>query len=122
MSAHVNVGISVGGLARELTYGGAVAAAATPRLTISGELLGRWIDTAGQIESVIAPHPGLAGVQTIRLAAGAARLHGVTIAPGVKWNLTDTWVLVGNVSIPLSSGGLTAPLTPFVGIDYSLER
>ena len=46
----------------------------------------------------------------------------LTIAPGVKWNLTDTWVLVGNVSVPLTKAGLTTAFTPYVGIDYSLER
>ena len=34
----------------------------------------------------------------------------MTLVPGVKWNLTDTWVLAANVSIPLTTGGLTAPL------------
>src|SRR6185295_11568958 len=38
-SGHANVGISVGGLARELSYGGALALAATPRVTVTGELL-----------------------------------------------------------------------------------
>ena len=40
-SAHANVGYVVGGLAREVNYGGAIAAAATPRLTFTGELIGR---------------------------------------------------------------------------------
>jgi hypothetical protein len=122
MSAHANVGIAIGGLARELNYGGAIAAAASPRLTVTGELIGRVIDTAGHIESVVAPHPTLAGVETIRLGASTARLQMLTVAPGLKWNLTATWVLVGNVSIPLTKAGLTAPFTPFVGLDYSIER
>jgi hypothetical protein len=121
-SAHANVGDVVGGLAREVNYGGAVAAAASPRLTITGELIGRVIDTAGHLESIVAPHPTLADVETLRLGASPSKLHAVTIAPGVKWNLTDTWVLVGNVSVPITKGGLTTTLTPYVGIDYSLER
>jgi hypothetical protein len=40
----------------------------------------------------------------------------------VKWNVTDTWVLVANVALPLTNGGLTTPITPFFGIDYSLQR
>jgi hypothetical protein len=31
-------------------------------------------------------------------------------------------VLAANVTIPLTTGGLTAPLTPFIGLDYSLGR
>jgi hypothetical protein len=121
-SAHANFGYVFGGLAREVNYGGAVAAAASPRLTITGELVGRVIDTAGHLESIVAPHPTLADVETIRLGASTSKLHAITVAPGVKWNLTDTWVLVGNVSVPVTKGGLTTTVTPYVGIDYSLER
>jgi hypothetical protein len=121
-SAHANLGFAFGGLAREVNYGGAIAAAASPRLTFTGELIGRVIDTAGHLESIVAPHPTLVDVETIRLGASTAKLHMLTVAPGVKWNVTDTWVLVGNVSVPVTKGGLTTTVTPYVGIDYSLER
>jgi hypothetical protein len=49
-------------------------------------------------------------------------LHIVTLVPGVKWNIADTWVLAANVSMPLTSGGLTSRFVPFVGLDYSLGR
>jgi hypothetical protein len=39
LSASGNAGVTVGGLATELNYDGAVAIAATPRVTIAGELL-----------------------------------------------------------------------------------
>ena len=87
-----------------------------------GELLGRWIDSPGHIVAISAPHPKLSGVETIRLTPDASSLHVVTLVPGVKWNLAETWVLAANVSIPLTSGGLTAPFTPFVGLDYALGR
>ena len=70
--------------------------------------------------AVSAPDPILAGVQTSRLTPDASTLNIVTLVPGFKWNLTDTWVLAGNVSIPLTTAGLTARLTPFVGLDYVL--
>ena len=69
-----------------------------------------------------APHPRLSAVQTIRLTPDDSSLHMVMLVPGFKWNLTDTWVLAGNVTIPLTNGGLTAPFTPFIGLDYSLGR
>lgn len=122
LSAHANSGVSVGGLARELSYGGSAAIAAAARVSVVGELLGRWIDSPGHIVQVSAPHPRLSGVETIRLTPDASSLHLVTLVPGVKWNLTDTWVLAANVSIPLTSGGLTAPFTPFVGLDYARGR
>jgi hypothetical protein len=122
LSAHVNTGVSFGGLARELSYGGAVALAASGKVSVIGELLGRWIDSPGNIVPVTAPHPLLSGVETIRLTPDGSGLHELTIVPGLKWNLTETWVLAANVTIPLTNGGLTAPFTPFIGLDYSLGR
>jgi hypothetical protein len=121
-SAHANLGVARGGLADELTYAFALASAATPRLTISVEALGRWADLSGDIRSVSQPHPTLAGVNTIRLVPGTSRLQTLTLAPGVKWNIDGTWVLVANVGVPMLKGGLRAPILPFVGLETSLER
>jgi hypothetical protein len=122
VSAHVNTGVSVGGLARELSYGGALALAASPHVSLIGELFGRWIDSPGHIVPVAAPHPTLVGVETIRLTPDASTLSVITLVPGVKWNFSDTWVLAASVSVPLTTGGLTAPFTPFIGLDYVLGR
>jgi hypothetical protein len=122
VETHANAGVSVGGLARELDYGAAVGVAATERLSLTGELLGRWIDTPGGIAAVSAPHPMLRDVNTIRLVPDASTLRITTVVPGFKWNITDTWVLVGNVSVPLTAAGLTSPITPIVGLDYSFGR
>lgn len=121
-SANANAGVSFGGLTNEVSYGGAVTYAASGRVSLIGEVLGRWFADAGHIIPVTAPHPRLSGVETIRLTADGSSLHMMMLVPGFKWNLTDTWVLAGNVTIPLTNGGLTAPFTPFVGLDYSLGR
>jgi len=120
LSASVNAGVMVGGLATELNYDGAIAVAATPRVTLATELLGRWINGPGGVVEITAPHPTLAGVQTIRLTPAASALNMITFVPGFKWNVSDTWVLAANVMIPLSSSGLTARITPFIGLDYAL--
>src|SRR5262249_44966655 len=57
VSAHANAGVTRGGLANELSYGAGAAVAASRRLSVVGELLGRWIDSSGQLLSVTAPHP-----------------------------------------------------------------
>jgi len=121
-SGHANAGISFGGLAREFSYGAAVALAATGRVTVTGELLGRWLDSFGHIMPLVAPHPRLVGVETIRLTPDTSTLNIITLVPGVKWNVSDTWVLAANVSMPLTSGGLTSRFTPFVGLDYAVGR
>jgi hypothetical protein len=121
-SAHAMVGVALGGLADEFNYGVALAAAATPRVTVTAEALGRLADTPGDIRSVAQPHPTLAGVETIRLLPGTSRLKTLTVAPGVKWNVSDTWVLAANVGVPILKGGLRAPLLPYVGLEYSIAR
>jgi len=122
VSSHANVSVGLGGFARELGVAGAVAFAAAPRLTITGEVVGRLMDSPGRIVQVAASHPRLEGVETLRLVPASSTLAIVTLAPGFKWNLADTWVLVGNLSVPLTSGGLTSPISPFIGLDYSLTR
>jgi hypothetical protein len=122
VSGHANVGFSLGGLARELSASAAVAAAAGRHVTLDGEILGRMIDAPGGIVQVAAPHPTLQNVETIRLLPSGSRLTILSVVTGFKWNLTDTWVLSGSVTIPLTSEGLNAPLTPFVGLDYLLSR
>jgi hypothetical protein len=122
VSSHVNAGVSVGGLATELSYGAALGLAASHRVTVIGELVGRLLDSPSGIVPVTAPHPTLLGVETIRLAPDSSRLNMMSVAPGLKWNLSQTWVLAANVSIPLTKDGLTAPFTPFVGLDYAIGR
>jgi Putative MetA-pathway of phenol degradation len=121
-SVHANAGMTFGGLTNEISYGGAFTVNASGRVSVIGELLGRWIDSPGHITAVSAEHPRLAGVQTIRLTPDDSTLNLIMLVPGFKWNLADTWVLAGNVTVPLTHGGLTAPFTPFIGLDYSLGR
>ena len=84
--------------------------------------MGRVIDTSSGIATVSAAHPTLRGVETIRLTPDGSFLHMVSFVPGLKWNLSATWVLAVSASVPLTKGGLTAPFTPFVGLDYALGR
>ncbi len=121
-SLHVNAGASAGGLAREISYGAAVGVAASSRVTLSGELLGRWLDVPADIVPVSSPNPDIAGVETIRLLPGGSGMNIVSAVPGLKWNLGQTWVLAASATIPLTKAGLTAPFTPFVGLDYAFGR
>jgi len=121
-SVHANAGLSFGGIAHEIDYGGAVSLAASPRVSVSSEVVGRWLDGVGGIVPVAAPHPTLIGVETIRLEGDNSRLHMMTVIPGIKWNVADTWVVVANVAVPITSDGLRPAVTPFIGIDYSVGR
>jgi hypothetical protein len=122
LSSHANLGFSTGGLASEISYGAAVAAAPLSRITLTAELVGRLIDSPGHLVMTSASHPTLSDVNTLRLTPDDSRLHVVTFAPGFKWNIVDTWVIVGNVGWTLTRGGLTASATPFIGLDYALGQ
>ena len=119
LSSHANVGFGFGGLARDVTIAGALAASASDRLTLTGEVVGRWMNVPGGITTAAAVHPSLRDVRTLRLVPDGSTLAAISVAPGFKWNVSDTWVLVANTAIPLSRGGLTARLTPFIGFDYT---
>jgi hypothetical protein len=88
-------------------------------VTISGELIGRWGDTGGDIVTSVATHPRLAGVRTSRLLSDSSLTNLLSVVPGMKWNLGDTWVVIANLTVPLTRAGLTSPVTPFVGLDYT---
>ena len=122
VSAHANAGMTTGGLARE--FSGAVAAAvvAGSRATLVGELQARRLSVPGEITTLTATHPTLVGVQTARLVPTGSSLTTLTVAPGFKWNIGGAWVAVANVTLPLLQHGLTAPYTPFVGLDWSGGR
>ncbi len=121
-ATHVNAGVTFGGLAREIDYGAAFGFAANARTTLSTEVLGRFIDNAGQLVTITAPHPTLQQVETIRLSTDTSSVNAITLVPGVKWNVSSTWVLAANVAVPLTRDGLTAKVTPFIGIDYAVGR
>jgi hypothetical protein len=119
---HGNGGWTFGGLAHEFTYGAAISIAPSARVSVTGELLGRWIDSPGQLETVSAPHPLIADVETLRIAAADSGRHVVAVSPGVKWNINGKLVFMATVSTALSNDGLTSGLTPFFGFDYAVGR
>jgi hypothetical protein len=117
-----NVSFRRGGLGPEVTFGGAVAVSATPRITLVGEAMARRITGIRRISEVVEPHPRLAGVQTLRLRpTGDDQVTAFGVA-GVKWNVTGTWLLHGHVLVPLAERGLTARITPAIALDYSFTR
>jgi hypothetical protein len=119
LSSHVNAALGFGGLARDVTLAGAIAASASNRVTLTGELVGRWMNVPGGIATAAAIHPTLRDVRTLRLVPDGSTMTMISAAPGVKWNVSDTWVLVANAAIPLTHDGLSAGFTPFIGFDYT---
>jgi hypothetical protein len=122
VGVHGNLGYVFGGLSEALDYGGAATLAASPRLTLVGELAGRRLSSSGRLTDTVAPHPTLVGIDTVRLTTTNEPTARLVAAAGVKWNFRSTWLLSANVFRPLTDAGLTTRWTPTVTLDHSFGR
>ncbi|MEO5894942.1 MAG: transporter [Vicinamibacterales bacterium] len=113
-----NAGLVFGGVSNEMIFGSAGSFAASPRVTVTGELLVRHVTDLQDTALVSAPHPTIIGVDTLRLSTTGAGMTLANAVAGIKWNVSGTLVLGGHVVIPLAHRGLTAPLTPTVALEY----
>lgn len=118
VGAHANFSIVRGGVSNEIAGSGALTFAASPTVTIAGEVLFRRLSDVRQMVVVSADHPTSVGVTTSRLAPGLAVPTLSNAVTGVKWNVSGTFVLTGEVLWRLGKAGLTAPFTPTVSLDY----
>lgn len=114
-----NGGFARGGVSDELTGSAAVTMAASPRVTVAAEFLARRIAELRPIGLSAAPHPTIDGVETLRLAGGAAGRTLMAGTAGVKWNLSGTLVLTSYVRWNFTNAGLTAPVSPSLGLEYA---
>lgn len=115
---HGNFAVVRGGVANAIEAGGAVTLAATPQVTIAGELLVRYLPDVKQVMAVSAPHPFISGVLTQRLSPGTSAVSQSSAVTGVKWNAGGRVVISGEVLWRLNSAGLTARFTPTISVDY----
>ena len=95
------------------------AVAAHPRLTLSGELLGRHVSQLHDIDLAAAPHPTIAGVDTLRLVAGDTATTLANAVAGVKWNVGGTLVIGGHIVVPARQARAHRGLTPTFGLEYA---
>ena len=117
----VNGGFSVGGASRELSWASAVTYAATPRITVIGELMGRHFNDLTRVSDVYQPHPVLAGIETMRWLPTGGGLQTVYLVTGAKVNIHGRWLLKANVLTRLTDTGLRAKFTPSIALDYARE-
>ncbi len=122
LESHVNLSWTEGGISREVGFAGAVVWAANARLSISGEVLARRIQTLGRIQDVIEPHPTLNNVDTLRLVAVGENATTRFAVVGAKWNVGRTLLLSTHVLLPFSDTGFRQGLTPMISLDYALAR
>jgi hypothetical protein len=118
---HGNGGIVRGGLSDETILSGAMTVAVHPRATLVTEVMRRQVSALRGFELASAPHPSVNGVDTLRLVVGLDNSALMTAATGVKWNVSDTIVLSGQILWALNQRGLTAPATPTIALEYALR-
>jgi hypothetical protein len=101
-------------------YQAGVEWAATDRLTVNGELMGRTIRNGGRLTYKDVPMGSNPfGLTSASIASvDPAGLRRVSVAGGVKWNLAGTALVTANVLMPVTDAGLVDHLTPVVGLDW----
>jgi hypothetical protein len=122
LAVHVNTGVGVGGISREVFWSTATTLAATPRVTLVGELMGRYLTALARLSDVYQPHPVLAGVETMRWLPSDTGIHTTFFITGARWNVARSWLLNTNILVRLSDAGLRATVTPAISLDYAFER
>ena len=118
----VSFGYSFRGVSDILGYAAAVTVVAVSRLTIVGELSGLRIGGLGRLAENTQAHPGLVGVDTIRLTGVEQTTDRIVAVAGFKWNVANTWLFTANVRRPLTDVGLNAGWVPTITFDYSFGR
>jgi len=132
-------GVGVASLPDELNYTGGVEFIATPRVTLTGDVVGRTLRGAGHLDLTSksfeynAFTPGRPGPDCGFAAAGfqcasasfdefTPRSGNLTLllgTGGVKFNLRGNLLLTGSVLFPLTEAGLRSRLTTVAGLDYA---
>ena len=119
VSLHGNAGFIQGGVSDELNVGGAAAVAIAPQVTLTGELSARHLSELRSVALTSARHPTIVGVETLRLTGGEPGRTISTAVAGFKWNPGGTLVIAAHLRWTLEPTGLTAPLTPSLGLEYA---
>ena len=121
IAADANGGFGLGGVSREQFWAGALTFAATPRVSVVGELIGRRLSGLNRLSDVYQPHPVIAGVETMRWLPTEGGVHTTYLVTGAKFNVYKSWLVNASVLTRLTDTGLRARFTPSIALDYARE-
>jgi hypothetical protein len=117
---HVNGVAGVGGLTRELSWSTAATYAASRRVTLAGEVLGRYLGDLHALRDVYVADA--AGIETMRWLPTAGGIRTVYVVAGAKWNVAGSWLLNTSLLARATDSGLTGRVTPAISFDYAFDR
>ena len=130
---HVNVGYTFSGtpsspffaLADEFNYTAGAEIEATPRVTITGDLIGRSLRNSGRLQEQprvfdYMSNTGTRGsVTKTEFAMQSGNLNLVLAAAGVKVNVAGNLLISANALFSLTQAGIRDTVTPAIGFDYA---
>jgi hypothetical protein len=101
----------------EFNYTFGADAAATPRITIDGDVIGRVVKNS----AALTPYDSGAdsGDRVRSLVVTPGTVHLLLCAMGVKVNLGGSWLATGTILFPLNDNGIKPALTPVIGFERS---
>jgi hypothetical protein len=101
-------------------YQAGVEWAATDRLTVNGELMGRTLRNGARLTYKDVPMSSNPfGLTSASIASiDPVGLDRTFVAGGLKWNLAGTALITANVLVPVTDAGLVDHLTPVIGLDW----
>jgi hypothetical protein len=89
--------------------------AATPRITIAGDIIGRVVKNSAGLEFF---DSGSGGDRFVILEITPGTVHKLLGAIGAKVSVGGAWLLTGTVLFPLNdSGGIKPAVTPVIGFE-----
>jgi hypothetical protein len=134
-------GLSAASLPDEINYTGGIEFIANPRVTVTGDLVGRTLRRAGRFDLVSKtfeyseptmfatgmPGPGCGGIpgntcKTASFDEFALRPSNLSLllgTGGVKFNPFGNLLISASVLFPLTNAGLRSRVTTVVGMDYA---
>jgi hypothetical protein len=129
---HFNIGYTVSGqgdvvqnVPNEVGYRFGTEVIATPRATLAVDFLGRTLLNAGRVQFVdtkwdYTTSANVAGSTMLHeLARTSGALNLSSVALGGKFNINGNLLLSGNLLVAVGSSGITARVTPVIGLEYS---
>lgn len=105
----------------QVLYNGGLEIELHPRLTLIGDVLGRYLRGGGRVgyQTYFFQPNRLNVLGAEALVSVPGGFNTVVVAPGAKWNFYRTALLTGSVLISATDGGLRERFTPVVGVDWS---